>query len=149
MCDPHDFNRRHVSAAAGPEPRDHRYGHNPRSVPGGSGTYCSRESTISPFLFSSRADCTSSAPQTCCSKCLYLFTICLFKQYACATALRKLIDVLHVHLLGGRQAEHRALSPRGRNRRAGFRPQRAGAGSDGKGRRWRLARLHSLHLIHL
>ncbi len=31
--------------------------------------------------------------------------------------ITKLIDVLHVHLLGGRQAERRALSPGGRNRR--------------------------------
>ncbi len=44
----------------------------------------------------------------------------------------QLIDVLHVHLLGGRQAERRALSPGGRNRRAGFRTPRAGVGSDGK-----------------
>ncbi len=54
-------------------------------------------------------------------------TICLCKQYACATALQKLIDVLHVHLLGGRQAEHRALSPRGRT---------AGRASDPRERRW-------------
>ncbi len=37
----------------------------------------------------------------------------------------------------------------GKNRSAGFRSQRVGAGSDGKGRRYGLARLHSLHLIHL
>ncbi len=46
--------------------------------------------------------------------------------------ITKLIDVLHVHLLGGRQAERWALSPGGRNRRAGFRTPRAGDGSDGK-----------------
>ncbi len=51
--------------------------------------------------------------------------------------ITKLIDVLHVHLLGGRQAERRALSPGGRNRRAGFRTPRAGVGSDGKRKKLR------------
>ncbi len=37
----------------------------------------------------------------------------------------------------------------GKNRGAGFQSQKAGAGSDGKGRRSGIARLNSLHLIHL
>ncbi len=39
MCDPRDLTRRGASAAAGP--RDHRRGHTPRSVPGGSTMHCS------------------------------------------------------------------------------------------------------------
>ncbi len=37
----------------------------------------------------------------------------------------------------------------GKNHEAGFRSQRAGAGTDGKGRGLGLAHLHSLHVIHL
>ncbi len=58
------------------------------------------------------------------------FIICLCKQ----CNFTKLIDVFHVHLLGGRQAEHRALSLGGRNHGTGLRSQSAGTGSDGKRR---------------
>ncbi len=64
------------------------------------------------------------------------FIICLCKHCLCKhCSFNKIIDVLHVHLGGGRQAECRALSLGGKNRSAGFRSQRVGAGSDGKGRR--------------
>lgn len=55
----------------------------------------------------------------------------------------------HINLLGGKQAERRALSPGGKNSSAGFRIPRAGAGSSGWGRRLGLACLHSLHRIHM
>ncbi len=44
MCDPRDLNRRGASAAVGP--RDHRRGHTPWSVPGGSTMHCSGEHTF-------------------------------------------------------------------------------------------------------
>ncbi len=103
-----DLSRHRASATAGPELRDHTAG----------------RSTISPFFFFFLwADSANS---------ILSFITCLQNNACCFT---KLIDVLRVDLLGGRQAERRALSLGGRNRRAGFRTQRAGVGSDGKGRR--------------
>ncbi len=88
MCDPRDPNRRCASAAAGPEPRDHRHGHTPRSVPGGSGTYCSGESTISPSRFSreltARAPPRRHAAHNYIRSYMLMQIICLCKQYACA-----------------------------------------------------------------
>ncbi len=98
-----DLSRHRASAIAGPEPRDHTAG----------------RSTISPLI-----------PYGLTARLFSVLSfIHLMKQCLLIT---KLIDVLHVHLLGGRQAERRALSPGGRNSRAGFRTPRAGVGSDGK-----------------
>ncbi len=61
MCDPRNLNRCCASAVAGPGPerRDHRHRHTPRSVPGGSETYCSGEkhnqSPFFPCLLTARA----------------------------------------------------------------------------------------------
>ncbi len=102
MCDPRDLNRHRASAAAGPEPRDHRHR---QSVPGGSATYCSGESTIS--LFFSRELTARAAFRR------HAAHNDIRSQYAYANNM--LVQLLYES--SSEQAEHRPLSegkkPRG------------------------------------
>ncbi len=74
----------------------------------------------------------------------------IYSQHACAN-VRFVKIHRHLPCPPPRKRTGGASSPfsGGKNRGAGFRSQKAGAGSDGKGRRSGIARLNSLHLIHL
>ncbi len=122
-------------SSSGTRLQDHRHGHTPRSVPGGSAMNCSGENTISPSFLSQESwvFCELRSPDMFLSITLFCF-IFIHNMLVQTYVLGKRIDILPVPLLGKGQAERRALSPGRRTARwAGS--QRAGAGSDGKGRR--------------
>ncbi len=100
-------------SSSGTGPRDHRHGHNPRSVPGGSTMNCSGENTISPsfLLF-----CELRSPDMFLSITLFWF-IFIHNKLVQTYILWKLIDIFPVPLLGKGQAERRALFPGGRTAR--------------------------------
>ncbi len=113
-------------------------------VPDGS-SLAAGKNTISPSFFLSRAECVSSALQTCFSLFCFIFIHnVLVQTLIFAKAYQRPPRPPPRKKTGG------ASSPfsGGRIAGAGFRSPRAGAGSDGK-RRQGLTRLHSLHLIHL
>ncbi len=133
MCDPRDLNRHSASAVAGPQ--DHRHGQTPWSVPGESTMHCSGEHTFINISFFSQESCTRAVRSADRFLSIALFVF-IYSQHACANVHFVKIH-LHPPCPPPRKRTGEALSPfsGGKNRGAGFRSQKVGAGSDGKGRR--------------
>ncbi len=151
MCDPRDLNRRSASAVGGP--RDHRHGHTPRSVPGGSTMHCSGEHTfISPSFFSQESWVCASLFLALLPRyvslysfiCFYLFTTCLCKRMFCENSSTS-------SLSPSSEKDRRSIEPFlwGEEPRGGLPISESGHWIWWERKKIGLARLNSLHLIHL
>ncbi len=131
MCNPHDLNHRSASAVAGLDREITGMDTLLGACPTGAQCIAVGKNNISPLFF---CVCELCSPNMFFFITLFCF---IFINNMLVQTLRFAKAHRRPHRPPPRKKTGGALSPfsGGKNRRAGFRSQRAGAGSDGKGRR--------------